>query len=225
MFIFYLAKRSSCEIKRAFVFLIFISAWVALSILPIHINNSDETNKTIMTILGVFPVFLTSFYVVVAFVYVAFNKNADDDHKLNIFALLLTLAAWVVSWSAIYMIYWTWYDNHAFPIMPVIAEPYEAWEYCLGISAGIYSSDQPPTADAHMGSLALIIGLHSMLSLFINGTLLAVVLLIGHEMNAKRAEAASQKNRGYPIDDRTAYYSTQSMQNTGYIMSVDDGVR
>lgn len=220
MFIFYLAKQSSCEAKKALTFFLFISIWVALAILPIHINNSDETNKTITTILSVFPVFLTSFYLFVAFIYVAFNKNPDDDEKISAVALLLIICAWIVSWSAIYMIYWTWYEHHAFPVLPSIAEPYEAWEYFLGISAGIYSADQPATADAHMGSLALIIGLHSTLSIFVNILILATVIAMVRENISKKYKSSVQEDRGRSIGT-TAYYSPSPFANTQYFMSVN----
>lgn len=220
MLIFYLAKRSSSEVKKALVFFLFITIWVALSILPIHINNSDETNKIITTVLSIFPVFLTSFYILVGFVYVAFNKNADDDHKLNIIALLLILVSWVVSWSAIYMCFWTWYDLDAFPKLPSITEPYVAWKFMLGISAGIYSADQPFIADAYMSNLALLIGIHSMLCTFINVAILGVIVLISHEINNKRTKSSSQENKDY--SDVPSYYSPPTISEYQYRMSVSD---
>lgn len=219
MHIFYLAKRSSCEISKAFFFLLFISTWVFISILPIHIENSNETSKTITTILlSTVPLPLTSFYLLVAFVYVAFNKDPTDDHKINLIALLLIIVAWIVSWSGIYLIYWTWYDNHAFPILPVISEPFEAFGYMLGVSAGIYASDQPPIADAHMVSLADIIGIHSILSTFLNICLLGI---IGGMVRERVSQKSDSLSIPYPKYSSSSYYpQTLTAGSSPYEMSV-----
>lgn len=228
----YLAKSSSCEIKKALIFLIFITGWVALSILPIHLDNSDDGNRWATTILLIPPIPLTSFYILAAFVYVVFNQNPDDDSKINIVALMLILIAWIVSWSSLYLIYWSW-DNSTFPKLPAISEPYEAWGYMIAISAGIYVADQPLSADAVGVDLNLLATLQSVASTFINIALFATVTAMVYSfVREKNTSVVKKRDSDFVIPSNKPQYSYQPAQqqfnpyaspsSSGFLMSVEN---
>jgi hypothetical protein len=215
-----MAKTTSCEIRKAFFFLLFITGWIAVAIVPIHIDNTDESNRIATLILSIPPIPLTSFYIIVAFVYVAFNKNPDDDSKINIIALMIVLVAWVVSWSSLYLVYWSW-DSTSFPNLPATGHPYKAWGYMLGISAGIYVADQPFIADAHVVSLVLFVAIQSVLSIFINiavlGTIVAMTYAFVNERN-KRLKKTDDYPTNAPVQRQV--YNASYQPPADFVMTV-----
>jgi len=225
MTLIYLAKSSSCEIKKALFFLIFITGWTALAILPIHFDNADDGNKLATTILLIPPIPLTSFYIIAAFVYVVFNQNPDDDSKINIFAVILILIAWIISWSSLYLIYWSW-DISSLPKLPAISEPYEAWAYTIGIATGIFASDQPLSADAVGVDLNLFMALQAITSFFINTALFAMIVSMVYGFISERNKLSAKKETftagGFP-ESQKFYRSPQTFDDfqSNFQMSVD----
>jgi hypothetical protein len=212
-------RSSTYEIKKAFFFFFFVTTWVVLFLLPIHLDPSNDDWKTLHVISSVFPVIVTSIYFLVAFAYVIYNRNPSDDSKINIISFLFIALAWIVSWSSVYMDYWLWYPSSpaAFPILPTIAssDPYEAWVYMLGISAGIYGADQPLISDAHKASLVFLVGVQTTLSIFINIVLFAICVTMTYELIKERNKERYKKNETRPFNQDVYYYAQpgQSFQN------------
>lgn len=194
--------RSSFEIKKIFLFFLFLLGWTSLFILPLHLDPENESWKIIFIPFSTFPLILTTIPIF-KFTYALYNQIISDDYQINIFYFIIVILCWIVSWSSIYMNYWTWFpiDHPAFPILPEISNAYKAWAYMLGISAGIYSADQPPTADAHDASLALLIGIQSIASTWINVILLAGCVVMVYDRIKEAKEEKKKHADDSPIND------------------------
>jgi hypothetical protein len=169
-----MSSTTNREIEKSVIFFVGVVGWTAIWLLPVQLNPTSEGWKVMHVLLSALPLVLSTAYLLYGFAYVVYNKKASDDSKINIIALMFAILSWIVAWSDIYLNYWIWFSTSAFPKFPHVSNLYEAWVYMLGISGGIYASDQPVIADADMASLAFLVGIHSITSIFINVFLLAV---------------------------------------------------
>lgn len=180
---------STCEVRKALLFALFITAWTTLSILPLQLDRDDNMMKIIFTVLACFPIPFVSYYFFVAFIYVLFNKNPDDDRKINIIAFMIIVVTWIISWSSVLLIFWTWHPAYYLEIEPT-QNAYKVWGELLAVSMETYAANSPLAAATHNVWVALTLATESVLSVWINIVLFSIVVTLVHtrviETNKKR---------------------------------------
>ena len=178
------ASTSMYESKKAFIVFAIVTIWCTLAILPMHIDDANENFRIVTTVLGVIPLPIVMYYIYMSFIYVAFNRDSQDDIRLSIIAFIFTLLAWVVAWSMIYIILWIWgHDNFKhFSTTNV----YEAWGFLIAGSLFVIPGSAPYyTGDPTMVFSALICGLNAFFSILLLFAVFAVIIEIVRGLNKK----------------------------------------
>lgn len=96
--------------KGALLLALLCALVFALSPLLVRGSPSDFS-KIVFVIIAFVPLVLCTSSLVYNYGRVLFNNAKDDDKDVNLFALIITHATWVLSWALVFQIFWVFDDS------------------------------------------------------------------------------------------------------------------
>lgn len=188
---------------KSFLFSTCVIALCILSIIPIQIDVDSTTAKVFTTILGMFPILLSTYRIFILYIEPVFSRNPTDPQTLSMLSFILNVIAWLFSFALVYLILWVWERGYFLDVLVSgTDDAYEAYRFMIAGSVGAYVSDSPTFLDSNRSWITILVASQSIISIILNLCVVASIITFTiekvkpHHRSSRRRTLFSEEPTG-----------------------------